>query len=573
MKRALRIIIPILLALAVLGCAAWYLLVYDQEFTRDMLLSQARNFERSGNHKAAAWLYDVAYFQSSQEDSVAIELAQQYKASGNYTKAEYTLSEAISENATAQLYAALCATYVEQDKLLDAVNLLDTISDPQIKTELDAQRPAAPTVSPAPGFYSQYLSVAVESTGGTLYISTSGEYPSTANGAYTQPITLPGGETVIYALAVDDNLLVSPLRKFGYTIRGVIEEVTFTDAAMEQAIRTALGVGETEVLFTDDLWNITEFTVPADAGSYEDLASLTYLRRLTAENASQDGLQAISSLSSLEELVLKNCRISDEVMTAIGSLSGLQQLTMENCSLSTIEALNGLTKLVSVDLSGNTLRNISGLSGMTGLQTLDLSENALTDLTALSSLGELKTLNVSYNSLTTLDPILSCTDLLTLDASHNQIATIDNLGGLTSLGNLNLSHNQLTDISPLSGSHTLVELDVSNNTLADLSALDDLINLSKLNFAYNQVEALPSFAAECALVTIDGSYNKLSSLEPLAGLSMLNNVLMDYNEKLSSLSPLDKCPVLVQVNAYGTNVKEVTFLLDKSVIVNFDPSR
>ena len=75
MKKALKIIIPILLALLVLGSIVWYLLVYDRIFTRDMLLTQARNQESKGNHAFAAWLYDKAYYQSSKDPSVAIELA------------------------------------------------------------------------------------------------------------------------------------------------------------------------------------------------------------------------------------------------------------------------------------------------------------------------------------------------------------------------------------------------------------------------------------------------------------------------------------------------------------------
>ena len=39
MKKALRVIVPLILILAVLACCAWYLLVYDREFTKEMLLS------------------------------------------------------------------------------------------------------------------------------------------------------------------------------------------------------------------------------------------------------------------------------------------------------------------------------------------------------------------------------------------------------------------------------------------------------------------------------------------------------------------------------------------------------
>lgn len=572
MNRALRIIIPIMLCIVLLCFAAWYLLVYDQEFTKELLLTQARNFERAGNHKAAAWMYDLCYYQSSQDDNVAIELAQQYVKSGNYTKAEYTLSRAISQRSSLQLYTALCSLYVEQDKLLDAVNLLDTIADPIIKQQLDAARPAAPTVSLAPGFYSQYITITLESPDAQLYVSTDGHYPSIADGIYTQPITLPGGETVIYAVAVSEDKLVSNLSVFGYTIGGVIEEVNFADEAMEKAIRSILVVSDNATLFTDDLWSITKFTVPAEATSLDDLKYLTFLRSLTVENTDAD-LHALSGLTTLEELALRNCKVTADDLKAIGKLTGLKSLTLEGCSLSSIDALSALTGLTKLDLSGNTLRNLQVISGMHNLTTLDLSRNAVVDLTELAGLSNLTTLDVSNNSLTSLAPVLGNKSLMILNASANQITDITGIGQLDSLGNLDLSHNLLTDISPLGECSMLVKLNISNNSILDISCLYNMINLSELNFAHNLVKELPAFVPEAVLVTIDGSYNQITSLKPLSGLTKLNVVNMDYNEKLSSLKPLDDCPVLIQVNAYGTKVKDVSFLTAKSVVVNFNPSK
>ena len=103
MKKALRIIVPLVLALAIIACAAWYFLIYDPGFTKEVLLSQARKFEASGNYKISAFIYDLAYNQSSQDDDVALELAQQYLDLGNYTKADYTLTNAIRTTPTPQL--------------------------------------------------------------------------------------------------------------------------------------------------------------------------------------------------------------------------------------------------------------------------------------------------------------------------------------------------------------------------------------------------------------------------------------------------------------------------------------
>ena len=571
MKRALRIIVPLILALAVVGCMAWYLLVYDRDFTKDLLLSQARNFESAGNHKASAWLYDIAYHHSSQEPEVAIELARQYKAAGNYTKAEYTLSKAIAQSSDPSLYAELCATYVEQDKLLDAVTMLDSITDPAAKNYLESIRPQAPVLTPEPGFYSQYISVTAQSSAPALYMSTNREYPSTAL-PYSEPIVLPGGETTIYALAVGDDGLVSPLTVGGYTVGGVIEQVNFADSAMESAIRAALGVGSDSILYTDDLWSITQFSVPAEAATYEDLSLLTNLHSLTIDGGSGSDLSCLSKLTGLEDLTISGCRLDETELSAIGNLASLQKLTLSGCSLTNIGPLEKLSNLVYLDLGNNAIRNIGVLSGMTALQELRLRSNALTDLSSLSGLTSLTVLDVSYNSLSSLSPISGISGLKTLDASHNQLVSADSISSLTGLSSMNLSNNALIDCSALAACIGLTDLDISNNTLSDIGVLNALTGLVTLNFSYNQVTSLPAFDKECALVTINGAHNQVTSLEPLSGLPKLNNVLMDYNEKLSSLKPLDSCPLLVLVNAYGTKVKEVAFLTEKSVIVNFDPT-
>lgn len=205
MKKAIKIIVPLVMIIAIIASIGWYLFVYDRDFTRDMLLNQARYYSDNRNDKAASWFYGLAYEYTSQDEHIAIELANQYKADGNYTKAEYTLTNAIADGGTADLYIALCKTYVEQDKLLDAVTMLDNIANPAIKQEIEAMRPAAPAVSPEPGFYSQYIDVEIRSDAGTVYSTVGGDYPSMEKNAYTAPYSLPVGETVIYAIAVGEN--------------------------------------------------------------------------------------------------------------------------------------------------------------------------------------------------------------------------------------------------------------------------------------------------------------------------------------------------------------------------------
>ena len=572
MKKAIRILIPLCLIIAILFCTAWYLLIYDRDFTRDILLSSARFFEEQGNHSVSLWLYDLAYRQAEHGDEVAIELAQQYVSNGNYTRAEYALTNAIAEGGGIDLYVALCRIYVEQDKLLDAVNFLNKVADPTIKAQLSQMRPAVPTVSSKPGFYNQYFSVAVTAETGTLYVTTDKEYPCLKEDRYISPVPLVAGENTLYALAVAPNGLVSELAIFGYTIGGVIEEVQFKDAAIEAQIRQQLGVAKDVVLFTNQLWDIKGFIVPEDSKDYSDLKYLTYLESLTISNGVAGELGFLSSLSNLTALQITDTALNTQELSAIGSLPKLKRLTLSGCNITTITGLSGATGITQLDLSNNIIGDLSALTGMQGLQTLNLQRNAIKDLSLLSALTSLTELDISNNAISDLTPLAGLSALTWLDASSNIITALpqtDNWKGLTYL---DLGSNQLSDVSLLATCTKLTYLDISTNALTNIASVASLLKLQELNFAYNKVTALPKFSTNCALVTIDGSNNQLSSLDNLSGLKSLNNVFMDYNAKISSVKSLAKCPVLIQVHVFGTKVKDVKALTDQSIVVRYDPT-
>ena len=570
MKKVLKALFPVLLVIAILAMIIWYTFVYDRTFTRDLLLSNARFFSDTGNKGLSSMFYDMAYQHSGQDENVAIELANQYKAEGNYTKAEYTLSGAIADGGTSELYIALCKTYVEQDKLLDAVTMLDNIGDPAIKEELNAQRPVIRTITPTPGFYSQYISVTLEASEGVIYYSTS-EYPSTADAPYSEPLALPNGETTIYAVAVADNGLVSPLTLLGYTIGGVIEEVTLEDTAIEAEVRRVLNLDAEEAIYTSDLWEITEFTVPRDAASLADLTKMNYLQTLNASGVNIDSLQSLSSLTMLQSVNLSGSRFPVGDLAVLGSLPDLRQLDLSSCGLSTIAGLEGAQSLTTLYLNNNTLRNLSPLSGIVTLTELYLQRNAIIDLGALNGLSELKKLNVSYNSITTMGSASGLQKLTWLDISNNNLNNLAGMDKLTNLSYLNLSANALENIDTLAGCVNLTELDISRNSVPSIDSLKSLARLKTLNFSYNTVSALPAWSKNSALYSIDGSYNQLTSLAPLEGMENLAYVYMDYNS-LTSIQPLVGCHNLVQVNVYGNQIASVTALTSQSIIVNFDPS-
>ena len=578
MKKFFKVVIPIILALAIIACIGWYLFIYDRDFTRDILLNGARYFDDRGNHAISGWFYDQAYIQANNNDVVAIELADLHKADGNYTKAEYTLTRAISDGGSVDLYLALCKTYMEQDKLLDIVKLLDSVlaenssASPEVKQQLQALRPAAPTCSPEAGFYSQYIDASIACESGTLLVDTNGQYPSVYDTPYSEPIELGDGENTLYALAVSDNGLVSPLSVFGYTIGGVVEEVTFADSSVEEAVRLHLAVDEKKVLYTSDLWDLTYFTVPSGAKDLSDLSHMIFVEDLAIDSVPSGQLNNLSSLVNITSLQIRNTSINADELKMIGSLPKLKRLILSNCGLTTASGLETAVGLEYLDLSQNTIRDLSPLANMTQLQDLYLNHNAINDLTQIAGLNTLARLDVSYNLLETLNPIFACPELMYLNAGNNKITSLSGIDRLTSLQIFSFANNTIQDISPISACTGITQLDISENMIADISSLSALVKLDTLNFSRNVVTELPAFEKECALITIDGSHNQLTSLSALEGLENLNNVFMDYNEELDSIEPLVNCPRIVQVKVYGTKVAEVAALLEMDVVVEFDPT-
>ena len=571
MKKVFRLLVPLLMILVILASIVWYLFVYDRQFTRDTLLNQARFHDLHGNSRISSMFYDLAYVFSEHDEDVAIELANQYRADGNYTKAEYTLTTALKTNPSAELYIALSRAYVEQDKLLDAVNLLENVGDTAIKQQLEAMRPQSPTPDMEAGFYSQYVDIRLQSDGKYIFCTTDNDYPSTTQDLYQNALTLPAGETVLRAIAVAENGLVSPVTILSYTITGVIEEVVFEDPAMGAAIRELIGADYDDIVYSNQLWSITEFTAPEGVATYVDLGRLPNLQTLTIQYQAIDSLAHLSSLGLLSKLDLTGCTFPTEELSVLAQLPALTHLTLADCGLSTIADLAGAPCLQYLDLNSNTVRNLEALSTIATLQEVDLNHNAVTNLSHLSSLSYLQSLKVSYNALTSLSPLSGCVQLRELEAEHNKLGNLDGIDKLVLLTHLSVDYNNLTEVSVLSGCTELTNLSIASNDITDISQLHTLTKLEIFDFSGNQVEALPSWPDGSAMKTIDGSYNALTSIDSLRNMDALTHVYMDYN-LLENIDALADNFCLVQVNVFGNPIPNVEALREHDIIVNYDPT-
>lgn len=571
MKRFLKVFLPILLSVVILLGVAWYFLVYDKMLTQTILMDLSHHFSNKGDYNTAAWLNDLAFNHFGNDDAVPLEQAELYLSRGNYTQAERVLHRGIENGGGVELYVMLSKIYVEQDKLLDAAELLDQVTNSGIKKELDAMRPAAPDPSIPEGEYHEYADVTFSSQDAAVYIREGNEYPSTATDLHTGRITLHAGENSFACLSVGKNGLVSSLKNFNYIVGGVIEPVVFSDAAMESEIRKLLNLPVGTTVYSDDIWTINSFTVPKDAKNYTELKYMPYLQELTIDSGVPGQLNYVEDMPDLKFLNIINTIVSADELSIIAGLDNLERLTLNGCSLSSLSPLAPLKDLLYLDVGNNTIRNLEPIASMTKLEALNLQRNAVNDLSAISGNRSLLILDVSYNSLSDISVIFSLQNLQWLNAQYNTISSLAGISKLRKLAYLDVSNNSISDVTPLAECVQLESLNVASNNISNIKSLSTLVNMTDFVFSHNSVTELPSWKRSCKLQNITGDHNNIKSLAPLAGLMMLNCVYMDYNPSLSDVNVLKDCQVLFRVDVFGTKVKDISALQERNITVNYNP--
>lgn len=566
MKRVLIILLALVLFAALLFGLYYFL------WTPENFASLGARAMKAGNYSRAVSRYSTAVNLDPDNIDYVVALADACVADGSYTKAERSLVTALRIAPSAELYRKLSATYVAQDKLLDAQQMLDNINDTAIRAELEANRPAAPTLTPDGGQFSEYISVTVTHEKGTLYVSVGRQYPSLAAEPYSQPIVLPAGESHVSAIAVGEDGLVSPLTEADYQVVGVVEDVAFEDSTLEACVHELLGIPARVTLKTSDLWTITELTVPEGVATYADLRHFVQLKSLTIHAGSADDYSFLPLMPELETLDLSGSLVSAETLGYIGALPKLNSLNLSDCGLSNILPLADAATVTVLDLSDNSIADISALASFTGLTYANLTRNAITSVDALRNMASLTELSIAENSLTAIDALSGCKQLTVLDISGNTIGSIAPLAPLASLTELNAGGNALTDASGLAGCVSLTRLDLSNNQLTNVDAVKNLAGLTRLDFSHNAVAQIPDLSGASSLQQFYASYNAdLADISSLAGLQELNYVDVDYTA-VTDVECLHTCPALVQVNAFGSGVTSVKALTDAGVIVRYDPT-
>jgi Leucine-rich repeat (LRR) protein len=351
--------------------------------------------------------------------------------------------------------------------------------------------------------------------------------------------------------------------------KGADRIVAFPSPGLEQAVRDAIGLDESDAITALDLLQIKElFVIPSHrvhdisglenlenlerlsiTGYYDDddllatfadlapVANLTKLKYLDIAYNDVSDLSPLAGLTALEHLNLHFNPITD--LSPLENLTNLTYLNLgRNYDLASIDSIKNLRQLryLAIKPSGVDLSPLSGLTNLVALKILDqpiqsfpltiapkleFLSGAILDpdqLAFLDSMPELRILHVRVSrSLVDVTPITTRPELRVLGLHGADEADLSPVFSMPWLNTLTLSSNRLTDIGGLSdqldpAQHSLHMLNLDWNYLdirpgtATRRMIDELATMgTRIEFNYQRPRSHPD-AEIPDLIIANGSH-------------------------------------------------------------------
>ena len=261
-----------------------------------------------------------------------------------------------------------------------------------------------------------------------------------------------------------------PLKQGGTRITGatIPNTLTFRDEALEEVVRAALDLGDTDPILPDDLATLTRLDIT----------------RLDLSNRRIRDLRGIEFAMRLQTLNLRDHQITD--VLPIAGLTRLTRLVLDGNPVENPEVLFRLkqagTRITGVEVPNSVFFADMGLEAAVH-SALRLSAHY--PITA-ASMATLTQLTATRKEITDLTGLEEATRLERLDLGDNEITDISLLSDLMNLENLDLADNEIMDIAVLSGLTNLEVLDLRNNKVTDTALLSTMTHLKNLYVRGNE---------------------------------------------------------------------------------------
>ena len=261
--------------------------------------------------------------------------------------------------------------------------------------------------------YPQHWLVTIKD-GDTVVYDTHDKLPHRTSYYYWYP-SYSADYTLQYTMDLGSYGILSHTQNVFIQDRVVVE---FQDAALETAVRQALGKEYGDITATD-------------------MAGLT---SLTAYHAGVSNLVGLEYAVNLTDLRIGGNNISD--LRPLSQLANLNTLDVFGNIIEDITPLQGLTNLRSLALAHNLITDISPLSKLINLNHLTIQDNQVSDISALANLLNLNILCVMENLITDITPLV-------LNSNNGGLSTGDYVNLPYNYLDLRTGSQNMTDIQTL----------------------------------------------------------------------------------------------------------------------------
>ena len=281
-----------------------------------------------------------------------------------------------------------------------------------------------------------------------------------------------------------------------------------------------------------------------DINKIEGLENMTNLEYLNLSDNEITKIEGLENLENLKEINLNNNQISDitplraNTALTILNLKGNTEIdgNRNNYTGERLEALNKIGEIL--DRGGTIYLDIDKLGLFTNYKVLDLSSQNLTTLEALEGLTQLTTLNLNANKLTLED-----------EKSQEILKSMKNLE------NLNIANNQVTNIKAINNLGNLKLLYLQGNNNVNLVEIEDII--SNLNLLTVSTQSLKTIV-NCDINKITklrvADSSELTEIPDLSKFEKLKDLSLSNDSNIKDLSTISDITSLEILNLNNTNL-------------------
>ena len=311
----------------------------------------------------------------------------------------------------------------------------------------------------------------------------------------------------------------------------------------------------------DELTNLTSLTLQSNTNliSINGIEKLINLENLEISTNKVENIENISKIEKLKTLSLRNNNISD--ITPLSDNTELTSLDLrgninidEDRNNYTGERLVKLNKIGEIlDRGGTIYLDIDKLKLFTNYKILDLSNQNLTTLESLEGITELTSLNLSSNKLTLEDEksrniLASMKKLEVLYVNGNQITNLSCINDLKNLKRLSANGNntfKMKDIENLIPN--LLQLTISQTTLNTINECK-VENITKLYIYYSNITQLPDLSKFTELKLLDIRGNQIENPEEIEKITSLTYLDMGNRDLHGKMINFSKLTNLIRLN-------------------------